>query len=206
MTTLFDTESVSLYNNLISVFKISSSDITNVPLLREIGKRKKHVLLSTGASNIDEIKFAINKLNLPDKKICIMHCVLNYPTKDENANLLQIENLKKKFPKNLIGYSDHTEPNKDLLAFSIAYELGAQIIEKHFTFNKKLKGNDHYHSADKLDLKNYFKFQEKIKTLKGTTTFRKDVQKKSIKNARRSIYALENIKSGEILTKKISLL
>ena len=102
----------------------------------------------------------------------------------------------------MIGYSDHTEPNKDLLALSIAYELGAQIIEKHFTFNKKLKGNDHYHSADKLDLKNYFKFQEKIKTLKGTTTFRKDVQKKSIKNARRSIYALKNIKSGEILTKK----
>ena len=87
LTTIFDTENVDKYNKLIQVFKISSSDITNVPLLKKIGLKKKHVILSTGASTIKEINFALKILNLPKSKICLMHCVLNYPCPPEKANL-----------------------------------------------------------------------------------------------------------------------
>ena len=97
LTTLFDTESVDKYNKLIKVYKISSSDITNVPLLRKIGTKNKHVIISTGASTISEIKFALKTLNLPKYKICLMHCVLNYPTDYDNANLNYISILKKTF-------------------------------------------------------------------------------------------------------------
>ena len=77
-----------------------------------------------------------------------MHCILNYPTNDELANLNMIESLKKIYPEYIIGYSDHTIPDQNMLTLTTAYILGAEIIEKHFTHNKKLEGNDHYHAMD----------------------------------------------------------
>ena len=105
--------------------------------------------------------------------------------------------MKRKFPNYLIGYSDHVSPDKELTSIEIAWSLGAQIIEKHFTFDKTKKGNDHYHSADKKDFINFFKRIKKINTLKGK--FNKNLKKEanSIKYARRSIVASKDIKKGE---------
>ena len=86
-----------------------------------------------------------------------MHCILNYPTKNSEANLMMIKHLQKEFKNFIIGYSDHTEPDKEMLITSSAYLLGAKVIEKHFTHNKKLKGNDHYHSMDFKDLQQMMK-------------------------------------------------
>ena len=83
-----------------------------------------------------------------------MHCILNYPTSDHDANLNMITSLKK-FPNYVLGYSDHTRPNSDMINVTTAFILGAKVLEKHFTHNKKLRGNDHYHSWI-LDLKNTF--------------------------------------------------
>ena len=83
-----------------------------------------------------------------------MHCILSYPAKNENANLGMISDLKEKFPKNIIGYSDHTLPDKEMTNMYTSYILGAKVLEKHFTLNKKARGNDHYHSMDYKDLKN----------------------------------------------------
>ena len=124
---------------IVPLFKVSSSDITNVPLLEKIAEMKKPVLISTGASSINEIKNAIKIIQKGTDKIVIMHCILSYPTVDENANLKMILDLKKKFPKFIIGYSDHTVPDKNMLNTSVAYMLGAKVIEKHFTHNKKLE-------------------------------------------------------------------
>ena len=82
-----------------------------------------------------------------------MHCILNYPTLDNDANLGMIADLKKKFPKYKIGYSDHTKPDEKLSNLYAATLLGAEIIEKHFTDNKMKVGNDHYHSMDFKNLK-----------------------------------------------------
>lgn len=197
MSTLFSVDLVNKFAKLLPVLKIASADITNVPLLRAISLQKKPILLSTGASSEDEIKFALKVLDLPKKQVCIMHCVLNYPTKNENANLNFISTLKKKFPKYIIGYSDHVSPDKELTSIEIAWNLGAQIIEKHFTFDKTKKGNDHYHSADKDDFTNFFKRMKKIDQLKGSFYKNLKKEKNSIKFARRSIVAQKDIKIGE---------
>lgn len=197
MSTLFSVDLVNRLHKFLPLLKVASADITNVPLLRAISKTKKPVLLSTGASTEDEIKYALKILNLPIKQVCIMHCVLNYPTKDENANLNFISTLKKKFPKHLIGYSDHVSPDKQLTSVETAWNLGAQIIEKHFTFDKKRKGNDHYHSADKQDFINFFKRIKKINQLRGKYSKNLRNEQNSIKYARRSIIANKDIKKGE---------
>ena len=139
LSTPFDIETVSWLKNLMPAIKIASADINNYPLLKAVGLTKKKVLLSTGASNLKEIKDAIKILKkFGSREIVIMHCILNYPTKNSNANLKMIEDLKKKFPNIIIGYSDHTLPSNDISPCSIAYQLGARVIEKHFTFNKKI--------------------------------------------------------------------
>jgi N-acetylneuraminate synthase len=200
MTTVFDHNEIDKYDPILDLYKISSSDITNIPLLRKIGTKKKFVCLSTGASTLKEINFALKVLNLPKKKICIMHCVLNYPTKDIDANLGYIKILKSKFPGYLIGYSDHTLPDENLTSLITAYQLGAQIIEKHFTHNKKLKGNDHYHAMDINNVKNFYIYLKKINDLTRVKKDKLSTEKKSIKYARRGIYALKNIKKNEIFS------
>jgi len=194
MSTFFDTDSLEEQHNLVEVFKVSSSDINNIPLLKKISSKKKHTILSTGASTIDEIKYAIKILGLPKSKICIMHCVLNYPTEDKFANLKFIKTLKKLFPDILIGYSDHVKSDENITQLQIAYDFGAQIIEKHFTHNKRLKGNDHYHAMDLNDLKNFLKTMERKKILSGSKEKKLTNEYKSIKYARRAIYAKKDIK------------
>ena len=146
LSTPFDLNAVKYLKKLISFYKIASADINNFPLLQSVGKTKKPVLISTGASTIKEIKEAVKILKKNgSKSIAIMHCILNYPTENNNANLGMIKNLKETFKNKVIGYSDHTVPDKHMSSLLFAYTLGAQIFEKHFTDNKSLKGNDHYH-------------------------------------------------------------
>ena len=204
LSTPFDLDSVDFLYPLMSAYKISSSDITNYPLLRKISLKKKPIFLSTGASSLNEIKNAVkifkrNKIS----KIVIMHCILNYPTKNINANLGMIESLKKEFPKYIIGYSDHTLPDKKMQNLCTAYILGAKVIEKHFTLNKKMKGNDHYHSMDKKDLNNLVKNISKIKLSLGTNLKKKIIKSEHIsrKNARRSIVLFHDVKKNHKLKK-----
>ena len=201
LSTPFDLDSVNFLSSLVPAFKISSSDINNYPLIRKIAATKKPVILSTGASNINEIKKAVEILEKKTKKIVIMHCVLNYPTKDIDANLGMILDIKKKFPKYLHGYSDHTLPSHNMINLTTAFMLGAKVIEKHFTNNKKLKGNDHYHSMDINDLRTLTKNIKKINVLMGRTNFKKVLrcEQKSRKFARRSIVVDKNISKNQII-------
>jgi len=196
--TPFDFDSVEILDKLVNFFKISSSDITNFPLIRKIAKKNKTILLSTGASNIQEINLAINEIKkFNKKKIVLMHCILNYPTEDKNANLRMILDLKLKFPDALMGYSDHTLPKNNMLALSLAYVLGAVVIEKHFTDNKRKKGNDHYHSMDYKDLKIFKNKSKKILELLGSPNKHPIKSEKiSRKNARRSIVLSEDMEKN----------
>ena len=111
-----------------------------------------------------------------------------------------INSLEKNFPKNLIGYSDHTLPSKDMKNIITAYILGARVIEKHFTLNKKMTGNDHYHSMDYKDLINLKKQIKEIKLIIGNKEkmYLKS-EKNSRKFARRSIVAKNFIKKNQII-------
>ncbi|MBL8007631.1 MAG: N-acetylneuraminate synthase family protein [Ignavibacteria bacterium] len=199
MSTPFDTDSADFLNDLMPVYKISSSDITNFPFIRHICRYGKPLLLSTGASEISEIQDAVRIISEYGNKLCIMHCILNYPTLNENANLGMILDQRIKFPGIVPGYSDHTMP-EDMEVLKTAVLLGAVFLEKHFTFDKTLPGNDHYHAMDKEDLKHFFKITDRTFTYLGE--FRKraiESEAKAIANARRSLVSKKKITKGEVI-------
>lgn len=199
MSTPFDLEAVDYIDNLVSIHKISSSDITNFPLLKKVAKTGKKILLSTGASNKEEIKDAIEILNSNGaEEIVLLHCILNYPTLNKDANLGMILDLKS---FNLeVGYSDHTLPDTNMVILSTAVMLGASYIEKHFTLDKSLPGNDHYHAMDPNDLKTFTSNLKIINECFGSSvkTFLPS-ENISRTNARRSVYVSKKLKKGDVL-------
>lgn len=199
MSTPFDIESANFLNDLMDVYKISSSDLTNKPFIQHICQFNKPIILSTGASHHHEIIEAVSWINEYKNPLALLHCVLNYPTPDENANLGMISSLVDAFPKNIIGYSDHTLP-KDMRSCEIATLLGAKIIEKHFTHDKTLPGNDHYHAMDKEDLKIFNKNLDRVLGLLGAFELTAlKAEEPARKNARRSLVALNDIQAGQIV-------
>jgi N-acetylneuraminate synthase len=200
-STPFDLESVDWLSKIVPFFKIASADITNFPLIRKVASKNLPVLLSTGASTIEEIKSAVNQLiKYGAKEICIMHCILNYPTSLSDANLNMIRDLIVNFPDCTIGYSDHTEPTEDFLVLTTAISLGAKVIEKHFTYNKNLPGNDHYHSMDMKDMKNFIQRANKLFEVLGNES-KNYLQSEEISrsNARRSLHYRIDLNAGHCL-------
>ncbi|MBX7043372.1 MAG: N-acetylneuraminate synthase family protein [Ignavibacteria bacterium] len=200
MSTPFDTQAADFLNDMMPVFKISSSDITNFPFIRHIAKFGKPILLSTGASDVGEITEAVDLIRSCGNKLCLLHCVLNYPTLDENANLGMILDQRRRFPDTLPGYSDHTLPGT-MEVLKTATLLGAVVLEKHFTHDKSLPGNDHYHAMDMEDLKYFFRDMDRVFTLIGK--FEKQAlpsEAEAIKNARRSLVASRSIRQGETIS------
>ena len=199
LSTPFDIESAKFLNDLMDVFKISSSDITNKPFIEFICNFKKPIILSTGASFLYEIQESVSWIERAGNTLALLHCVLNYPTPDENANLGMILGLKRAFPDKIIGYSDHTLP-KDMQICKNAILLGATIIENHFTHDKTLTGNDHYHAMDKNDLTKFKKdIEETFKILGKFEVSALDDEKLARDNARRSLVASKDIKKGDII-------
>ena len=197
MSTPFDVSSARFLNDLMPVFKISSSDITNLPFIEFICDFNKPIILSTGASFLWEVQEAVDLIESKGNSLCLMHCVLNYPTKNKNANISTIREIAKKFPDCIAGYSDHTLP-ESMDTCLYAWLLGANVIEKHFTHDKTLKGNDHYHAMDKEDLKLFWEKAQSVQTLLGQgkiTSF--PSEEPARKNARRSLVASCNILAGE---------
>lgn len=202
LSTAFDFESADYLYNLMDVYKISSSDLSNIPFIEHQAKKNKPILLSVGASNVEEIDTAvaaIRKYN--NQPLVILHCILEYPTPYEDANLNKIISLKERYKDTIIGYSDHTKPDNSFDVIKTAYNLGAYVIEKHFTLNKSLKGNDHYHAMDPDDAREIIKGIEFIDKIRGKADIKcLDTELKSRRNARRSIVSLGKIKKGEAIT------
>ncbi len=199
MSTPFDIESAIFLNDLMDVYKISSSDITNKPFIEFMCGFNKPILISCGASNHDEIEEALSWIRKYNVQISLLHCVLNYPTEDKNANLGMILDLKQKYQDCIIGYSDHTLP-RDMKSLEIATMLGAQILEKHFTYDKTLSGNDHYHAMDKEDLKLFRKILDKNFELMGDfNKYSLESEEPARLNARRSLVAARDIKKGALI-------
>ncbi len=200
LSTPFDMESALFLNDLMPVFKISSSDITNKPFIEYICKFHKPIILSNGASYIHEIEEAVFWINKYGNSLALLHCVLNYPTLDRHANLGMILHLRQKFPYYIIGYSDHTLPS-DMSVLATATLLGAKILEKHFTYDKKLPGNDHYHAMDVNDLKRFQEIINRQQVLLGKTMQKTPLKTEEISrlNARRSIVTTKSISSQTVI-------
>lgn len=199
LSTPFDVESATFLNELMGVFKISSSDLNNKPFIDILCSYGKPIVLSTGAAWMWEVEQATGWIQAHGNQVALLHCVLNYPTADENANLAMIPELARKFPELMIGYSDHTLP-KDMKTLEVATLLGARIIEKHFTHDKTLPGNDHYHAMDKEDIKRFHQRLDVLGQLLGERNKRPLASENlSRANARRSLVAARAIPAGKII-------
>ncbi|HQF56086.1 MAG TPA: N-acetylneuraminate synthase family protein [Fibrobacteria bacterium] len=200
LSTPFDLESAGFLDGMMDVFKISSSDITNRPFIEALASRGKPILLSTGASDLHEIQEAMSWIEPAGVPVCLLHCVLNYPTPDEAAHLGMISDLKRRFPECRIGYSDHTLP-RDMATLEVATLLGAEILEKHFTHDKNLPGNDHYHAMDILDLRAFRDRWDRIQTLMGGFEIKSLPSEAPARaHARRSLVAAREIPAGRTLS------
>ena len=202
LSTPFDRESADYLDELMGVYKISSSDLSNLPFIEYQAKKNKPILLSVGASNLDEVERAIDTIRAyNDREIVLLHCVLEYPTPLEHANLNKIATLKEQFPDLIIGYSDHTKPTPECDIVKTAYNLGALCVEKHFTLDKTLKGNDHYHAMDPEDAVNIRKSIERMDMIRGCGDIVcLETEMKARQNARRSLVAAVNIAKGDTIT------
>lgn len=200
-STGFDIESVDL---LVSLgqdhFKIPSGEITNLPYLRHIGQLGKAVILSTGMATMGEIEAAIEVLEqagTPRAKLTVMHCTTEYPTPMCDVNLRAMQSIKAAFGV-AAGYSDHTLGIEVAIA---AVALGATVIEKHFTLDRKLPGPDHQASLEPTELAAMVTAIRNIEVALGDGIKRltpSEAKNKPI--ARKSLVASRAIKAGEIFT------
>ena len=202
-STPFDYASADYLYDMVDFYKISSSDLSNIPFIHHIGSKGKPVFISVGAAYLSECDEAIRTLKESGcKDIVVLHCVLSYPTELKDANLRIIQTLKKTFPDIRIGYSDHVAPDETMITLATAYLLGAEVIEKHFTLDKSLSGNDHYHSGDPNDLKKAIYNFTMIDNILGSsekTVF--DCELIPRREARRSLVLTHDMKAGDVIKK-----
>jgi sialic acid synthase SpsE len=132
----------------LTAIKVASSEMLNRPLLEYLDGRVQTVYLSTGLAGLAEVEAAVARLeHVPD--VAVLHCVTQYPLRDEDANLLAVRTLAETFPDCRVGYSDHTI---GAVAPILAVALGATVIEKHFTLDRSLPGTDHVLSVTPPEL------------------------------------------------------
>ncbi len=200
LATAFDKENLKFLLNLgMDYIKIPSGEITNGELLEFIKKRKEKIILSTGASNLKDVKTAIKYLKKKKDNLILLHCSSSYPAKLNELNLKVINSYKNLFDYR-VGYSDHS---LSLITPLISVALGASVIEKHFTIDRKLNGPDHKASLTGEELK---KMIQKIRETEAALGFDKKIvtrsEKVNQKVIRRSIYANYFIKKGDIFSSK----
>ena len=202
LSTGFDSESLVFLAQLgVTIAKIPSGEITNLPYLRQVASLFPEVILSTGMATIDEIKDAVKVLidnGVSKDKITILHCNTEYPTPMEDVNLKAMLHIQRELGLP-IGYSDHTLGIEVPIA---AVALGATVIEKHFTLDKTLPGPDHKASLEPNELKAMVSAIRNIEKAIGGSGL-KEVSKSEEKNkpiARKSIVASTDIKKGDTFT------
>jgi len=204
LSTPFSIEAADYLNKLgMKAFKVASSDMSHLPYLEHIAKYDKPIILSTGASTIEEIEEAVETIEgAGNKQIIILHCTLCYPTPPEAANLNLIHTLKKRFPKYPIGISDHT---LGVFPSVIACAMGASVIEKHYTVDKTLpESADHWLSVDPEELAELVCMVKDVAILKGSIikkVFKQENETR--KYDKRSIVSKTHIPRDTVITNEM---
>lgn len=200
LSTPFDLEAVNeLEKVAMPAYKIASFEITHLPLLEYVAKKGKPVILSTGMADLADIELAIDTIYRQDNKdVILLHCAVGYPCKYEDLNLRAIETMQKAFQLP-VGFSDHTLGITSDIA---AIVLGACVIEKHFTLNRKLPGPDHRFALEPNELRTMVKAIRDTEKALGLPVKRCTKSEKELHNlARRSLVAACNIPKGKKISK-----
>ncbi len=205
----FDESAVNFLEKLNCPFyKIASFEMNDLTLIKKAISTKKHVIISTGMASIKEISLIFNQIKkLGTKKITLLYCVSNYPSKISDFNLNNIKILKKKF-KCEIGFSDHSNDPRIAAA---AVKSGATVIEKHICL-KNIRALDSEFSISDKEIHDYkkaisypngvIKDKKLYKKLLGKKIFFRNKSEEDSKKFRRSIFVIKNVKKGDIFTKK----
>ena len=194
-STPFDETAVKLLEKINCPFyKIASFEMTDIPLIKEIAKTKKPVIISTGLASLKEIEYSIKSAKKYGiKDIIVLYCVSSYPAKLEDFNLNNIDILKKKF-NCIVGFSDHSTDNKVAEA---AVAMGAEIIEKHIGLENQKDGFDIKFSLKGKKIKKFKEGIVKTYNLLGKNYFYRSKKESANIKYRRSIYVTKNVKKGE---------
>lgn len=206
-STPFDMGSVEFLDSIgQKIWKIPSGEVTNLPYLQRIGgiqRDGKKIILSSGMATVEEMKICIGILveaGTKEQDIILLHCNTEYPTPDQDVNILAINDLKTQFPNVSIGFSDHSVGFTAAIGAAI---LGVSLIEKHFTLDKNMPGPDHKASATPAELKVLCENVRRIEVMAGSS--KKIVTESERKNkivARKSIVARCAISAGEVFTEE----
>jgi len=198
-STPFDEASVDFLEKLkCPIYKIASFEMTDIPLIKKVASTKKPLIISTGMASMEEIKFTYKiAKKYGAKNITLLHCVSNYPAKNEDFNLNNIKILKEKF-KCKIGLSDHS---KGIMVATTAVAAGAEIIEKHIALENQKQGLDLKFSLKGKEIKKLRSSIDEAYELLGKDKFFRNKSEKKNKVFRRSIFAIKDIKIGEKFTK-----
>lgn len=198
-TSVFDRKLVADLCEIQDIFKISSGDNTYIDLLEDVAATSKPVIVSTGGLTLDNIQSLVSDFSAkaPTENLALLHCVSNYPTLPENAQLSMIGKIKENHPDVVVGYSDHTLGNQ---ACYLAAAFGAQIIEKHFTISHDFSDfRDHQLSADPKQMKELMKMLPDVCSMVGFG--RQDIDRSDIEmvGVRRRAIASRHINVGDKL-------
>lgn len=199
LASAFDEESVDLLDELkVPAFKVPSGEITNSPLLEQIARKGKPIILSTGMSTLGEIAEALEVIRKEGvKDVILLHCVSDYPAKVEDMNLKAMGTLRDAFGLP-VGLSDHT---LGITVSIAAVALGAAVIEKHFTLDRKLPGPDHKASLEPDEFKEMVARVREVEKALGDGIKRPTKSEERIKKVvRRGIVARVNIPKGTVIT------
>ena len=199
-STPFDGNAVDLLEKLNCPFyKISSFEMNDFPLLQKVIKTKKPIIISTGTSSLKEIKQVMKFVKKNHaKKISLLYCVSNYPATSKDFNLNNIRILKKEFNCR-VGLSDHSIDDNIAVA---AVSAGAEIFEKHIACKESKKSPDFKFSLYENEIGIYRKLIDDTYDMFKKKTFYRNNTENFYKKFRRSIYAIKDIKKGEIFDKK----
>ena len=193
--------SVDLLQRLkVPAFKIGSADLTNWPLLRYAARLKKPMIISTGMATLAEIMDAVREIKRTgNHRIIVLHCTTEYPTKPDEVNLAVIPQLARKL-RLPIGYSDHTLGGQVPV---MAATLGACLIEKHFTLDRRLPGPDQQASTTPAEFREMVSQLKQVPTLMGSAVKQPTIRERAYRPlVRKSVVAAGDIARGEKFTKK----
>jgi len=184
----------------VCVHKIGSDDAVNIPFLKYVARTGKPILLSTGMCTMDEVRASVSAiLGEGNEQLALLHAITSYPTHAEDVNLKAMQAMMQEFPEIPIGYSDHTVGTTACIC---AAAMGAQIIEKHFTYDKQAEGPDHMLSADPVEMKAIVDTIREFEKMKGSGIKRPaDGEKITRVNNRKSVVVARDLYAGHVLSR-----
>jgi len=200
-STAFDLDSVDFLEDIgVPCYKIASGDLRTLPLIEKVAQTKKPLFISTGASNMEEVKQAYEMVLRYHNQVCFMQCTAGYPVEPKEGHLNVIDTYRREFPEAVIGYSGH---DSGILLPIVAYLKGGRVVEKHFTLNRAWKGTDHKFSLEPVGMRKMVRDLKRTKECLGNPEkICLDCESAGRIKMGKSTYTAKNLTAGTVLTEE----